>query len=251
MTGQAIDQVVAQTLSARGKDQPLAIILAGHNGSGKSTLWYRHLADQLQIPLINADRMMLSILPEADSDTRKLKAWAQTLRDTNELWMKVAQEGVAAFVAQAIGKQAPFAMETVFSHWKKRPDGSFESKIDLIRNLQDAGYFVLLMFVGLASSSLSAGRVQTRKREGGHDVAPRKLESRFPKTQKAIRHALHVADASILFDNSRSLKQAFTPVFVRTKDEVVYDVRRENPRVEAIISAWLDVVAPVDGTAAV
>jgi predicted ATPase len=44
-------------------EKPLAIVLAGHNGSGKSTLWYRSLADELQVPLINADRMMLSILP--------------------------------------------------------------------------------------------------------------------------------------------------------------------------------------------
>jgi predicted ATPase len=40
--------------------KPLAIILAGHNGSGKSTLWYEVFADDLQIPLINADRMMLA-----------------------------------------------------------------------------------------------------------------------------------------------------------------------------------------------
>ena len=44
--------------------KPLAIILAGHNGSGKSTIWNDVLADSLKIPLINADRMMLSILPE-------------------------------------------------------------------------------------------------------------------------------------------------------------------------------------------
>ena len=43
--------------------KPLAIILAGHNGSGKTTFWYGVLADILQIPLINADRMMLSVLP--------------------------------------------------------------------------------------------------------------------------------------------------------------------------------------------
>ena len=39
-------------------------VLFGHNGSGKSTMWYEHIVDNIQIPLINADRMMLSILPE-------------------------------------------------------------------------------------------------------------------------------------------------------------------------------------------
>ena len=58
---EAVDQVL-QTQIASGK--PLAIIVAGHNGSGKSTLWNERLAPELNIPLVNADRMMLSILPE-------------------------------------------------------------------------------------------------------------------------------------------------------------------------------------------
>lgn len=61
----AMDRVL-ETQEASGK--PLAIILAGHNGSGKSTMWKKHLSDRLQIPLINADRMMVSILPEANRD---------------------------------------------------------------------------------------------------------------------------------------------------------------------------------------
>jgi len=50
----------------------MAFVLAGHNGSGKSTLWYQRLADQLQIPLVNADRLTLSILPEANKKSKKL-----------------------------------------------------------------------------------------------------------------------------------------------------------------------------------
>ena len=58
---EAIRQV-RETQEKRKK--PLAIILAGHNGSGKSTFWRRNLADELRMPLVNADRMMLAILPE-------------------------------------------------------------------------------------------------------------------------------------------------------------------------------------------
>ena len=54
--------------------KPLAVIVAGHNGSGKSTMWRLRLADVLQIPLINADRMMLSILPEPGEGGR-LVSW--------------------------------------------------------------------------------------------------------------------------------------------------------------------------------
>ncbi len=126
---------------------------------------------------------MLSILPEAD-EKRRLRPWAQNLRDTNRLWMGISQKGVQAFVAQAMGSKALFAFETVFSHWKVSPDGEVESKIDMIRDLQKAGYFVLLLFVGLTHHNLSIGRVQTRKSEGGHDVAIRDLIARFPRTPK-------------------------------------------------------------------
>lgn len=242
MTFKSIEAAVKTALQKQ--DKPLAIVLAGHNGSGKSTLWYDHIADQLRIPLINADRMMLSVLPEVNKE-RRLRHWAQELRDKNTLWMKVAQNGVSAFVAQAMGMQVPFAYETVFSHWEEQPDGTVKSKINVIVELQQAGYFVLLMFVGLTNVSLSIGRVQTRKAEGGHDVDAKKLVERFPRTQKAVRAALDIADAAILFDNSRSDRLAFTPVQIRNKDKIIFDIRDVMKRKPKEIMTWLGVVAPV------
>lgn len=225
-------------------DKPLAIVLAGHNGSGKSTLWYQHLANRLKIPLINADRMMMSILPEVGAG-RQLVEWAQHLRDTNEAWMSVAQQGVTAFMAAAIGNKVPFAVETVFSHWQKNPDGTVASKIDIIKNMQAAGYFVVLIFVGLASANLSVGRVETRRRLGGHAVPFKKLLERFPRTQQAVGAALEVADASVLFDNSRSERLAFTPVHIRSNKKAIYDIREVWERKVGVIARWLDVVAPL------
>ncbi|MBR8024574.1 toxin [Burkholderia cenocepacia] len=240
-----INQSVADiTVRARKSGKPLAIILAGHNGSGKSTMWYDHLVDELRIPLVNADRMMLSILPVPGEDGR-LRPWAQKLRDTDEMWMAVAQKGVESFVAQAMAKKVPFAMETVFSYWQPRGDGTFASKIDLIQHLRDEGYFVLLLFVGLTGAALSLGRVQTRKAQGGHDVAYKKLQERFPRTQQAIRHALPVADAVVLVDNSRDPSQAFTPCYVSAGADVLYDIRIADAP-PAAITAWLNVVVPRD-----
>jgi predicted ABC-type ATPase len=181
----ALETAVEQILKAQSATKkPLAIVLAGHNGSGKSTMWRKTLSGQLQIPLINADRMMLSILPEADS-SRALDDWARLLRDTDQNWMRVSQNGVQAFVGHAMQSKVPFAMETVFSHWRKRPDGSIDSKIDLIRDMQVAGYFVLLIFVGLTDVDLSILRVQTRVAENGHAVPIERLLQRFPRTQHA------------------------------------------------------------------
>lgn len=225
--------------AASGK--PLAIIVAGHNGSGKSTMWNDKLAPVMRMPLVNADRMMMSILPEPKA--RKLPAWAQTLRDENTSWMMVAQKGVEAFVAQAMSHKVPFAMETVFSHWKDRGDGTFESKIDRIVELQASGYFVLLLFVGLTDAQLSIGRVQTRIADGGHAIPPERLIERFPRTQTAIRAATPVADASILMDNSRDREAAFTVCRVQIGAEEVFDLRATAPA-PAEIEPWLDIVSP-------
>lgn len=236
----AVDRVLKEQ---RAADRPLAVILAGHNGSGKSTLWYRRLADRLQIPLVNADRMMLSILPEVAPGTR-LPGWASQLRDENSSWMRVAQDGVQAFVTHAMAAMVPFAMETVFSHWKLQPDGSYDSKITLIRQMQEAGYFVMLVFVGLTSAELSIARVHTRVSLGGHAVPENKLRSRFPRTQQAIREAAQVADATIMVDNSRQLKQAFTVCCVQLRDNVIYDRRLRPRKVPLEITSWLDKVSP-------
>lgn len=240
----SLSEAVEQILAAQQKTQkPLAIVLAGHNGSGKSTMWRKRLSGQLQIPLINADRMMLSILPEPGSDGA-LDEWAQSLRDTDESWMRVAQEGVQAFVGQAMRARVPFAMETVFSYWEEQSDGTILSKIDLIEDMQRAGYFVLLFFVGLTNAELSILRVQTRVAEHGHDVPMERLLKRFPKTQRAIAAASKVADAAIFTDNSRDLKQAFTVCRVQLGASELYDLRASPVSVPPAIAEWLEIVAP-------
>lgn len=240
----SLESAVAKIIATQQETQkPLAIILAGHNGSGKSTMWRKKLADKLQIPLINADRMMMSILPEPN-DEGAIPAWARALRDDNRSWMQVAQQGVQAFVAHAMQANVPFALETVFSHWRVKDDGTTESKVDLIKDMQSAGYFVLLFFVGLSNSGLSILRVQTRVMLHGHNVETNKLIDRFPRTQLAINEALNVADASILVDNSRNEELAFSVCAVRTRTETLFDLRTSGAKVPRAISEWLDKVSP-------
>jgi predicted ABC-type ATPase len=237
----AVDRVL-QVQAASGK--PLGVILAGHNGSGKSTMWRKHLSPRIRIPLVNADRMMLSVLPEPGRRGR-LAPWATELRDTDESWMRIAQKGVEAFVAQAMLNQVPFAMETVFSYWNERPDGTIASKIELIEQMQVAGYFVLLVFVGLTNSALSIARVQTRVAMGGHDVARDKLLARFGRTQRAIGAASRIADATVLVDNSLDEKRAFSVCRIQLRDEQVFDLRRTDAPPPPSILAWLDIICPL------
>lgn len=158
--------------------------------------------------------------------------------------MQVAQRGVEAFVIQAMSQGVPFATETVFSDWRPQDDGSIASKIDRIREMQAAGYFVLLLFVGLSDAMLSIGRVTTRVARGGHAVEIDKLRERFPRTQRAINAALPIADAVILTDNSRELEHAFTVCRIQIGEAEVFDLRADEAPTPSPIATWLDIVAP-------
>jgi predicted ABC-type ATPase len=176
-----------------------------------------------------------------------LPAWAQQLRNEDERWQRLSQDGVNAFRQLIMGEGIPFAFETVFSHWVENPDGTVESKADEILKMQQAGYFVVLLFVGLSDPQLSMARVSTRKTQGGHDVPIQKLWSRFPRTQKAIAHAAPLADMTLMFDNSLSEKEAFSLVRVQRKQAVLYDCRDERYSVSAnlrhVAKLWLSKVA--------
>jgi predicted ABC-type ATPase len=230
-----------------GKSKPTAFVLAGHNGSGKTTLWNERLAPQLKIPLINADRITASILPPADAKSGQLPQWARKLRDNDERWQLLSQAGVQAFVGLVMEREMPFAFETVFSHWKKHPDGRIESKADIIKTLRAAGYFVVLLFVGLSAPELSVLRVETRKEQGGHGVPLNKLNSRFPRTQRAIGYAAPIADMTLMFDNSRAPDKAFALVRAQRGKQILFDCRDPqyilDRSLRAVARTWLEKVA--------
>jgi len=110
--------------------------------------------------------------------------------------------------------------------------------------MQAAGYYVILVFIGLSHDQLSIARVSTRVAIGGHNVDTQKLRECFPRTQKAIKLATAVADATILIDNSRERNKAFTVCRVQMRDQEVYDLRNNRGKNPSVILKWLDRVSP-------
>lgn len=231
----------------KGETRPLAFIIAGHNGSGKSTLWYRELSSWLQSPMINADRITLSVLPPPTGRPPRIPDWAVRLRDEHVGWQRLSQQGARDMTRSALKERFSFAFETVFSHWEPLPNGRFRSKVDDIRRMQRAGFCVVLLFVGLASVSLSVARVRQRRSEGGHDVPIERLISRFARTQSAIAAAAKVADLTLLVDNSLLGRHAYRFVRAQRKQRVLYDIRDGgfdvDQEVKDLVSLWLAKVA--------
>lgn len=241
-----VDVLLSQILK-KADHRPVAFVLAGHNGSGKSTLWNERLAPRLRVPLINADRLITSILPAPEpKDNGFLVPWAAKLRDADARWQGLAQEGVNTFLGLVTERKMAFGFETVFSHWKMLPDGTFQSKIDVITSLQAKGYFVVMIFVGLATVDVSILRVKTRVQKGGHSVEMAKLFQRFPRTQRAVGRAAPIADITIMFDNSLDLARAFELVRIQQKEQVLYDCRdpayAADKDLRIMADMWLDKV---------
>jgi predicted ABC-type ATPase len=153
-------------------ERPLVVAIAGPNGAGKTTFYGAHVA-RAGLRLVNADRLA----SELDLDPYAAAQLAGELR------RELASHGES------------FAFETVFSD-------SVGEKLGFLESCVAAGYTVGLVFVGLASARLSAERVAMRVSQGGHDVPPDKLVSRFPRTLANLREAIRRLPHVVVYDNS-------------------------------------------------
>jgi len=124
---------------------------------------------------------------------KNLKAWASRLRDEDERWQKLSQDGVQLFMGLAMDQGMPFAFETVFST---------DDKLDFVTRAKASGYFVRVFFVGTSDPRINAARVANRVIHGGHTVPIDKIVSRYRKSLANLAPALRIADRVYIYDNS-------------------------------------------------
>ena len=163
-------------------DKPVLILIGGINGAGKTTFYYTRIKPSLEqagrdYPFVNADEMERAKFPdEVGEHSREMAELAAEIR------------------ARHIKAGQSFITETVFSH---------ESKIQLIKEAQKAGFEVVLNYVHVSSAKLADKRVRDRVSAGGHDVPKAKILSRYDRTVANIQKASKAADKTYVWDNSR------------------------------------------------
>jgi predicted ABC-type ATPase len=152
--------------------RPIVIALAGPNGAGKSTFFDAFLADT-GLRFVNADELALSggMSPYAAAGL------ADTLR------------------RQLVEQGESFIFETVFSD----PDGD---KLKFLKEIGNAGYTVLLIFIGISGPEVSDERVAMRASSGGHDIPTKKLAERYPRVMKNLKRALAELSNVWVYDHS-------------------------------------------------
>jgi predicted ABC-type ATPase len=152
--------------------RPIVVAVAGPNGAGKTTFYHSHIAPAA-LRYVSADVLAKDLSIDA-YDAAKM---ADVLRRA------------------LLKKKESFAFETVFSD----PVGD---KLTFLKEVSDAGYAVVLCFIGLKDAGLSEDRVAMRVTQGGHDVPTEKLAARFPRTLANLKAAVATLPLVYVFDNS-------------------------------------------------
>lgn len=182
----SVEDAVARLRAKLGGEPPTLVAVAGPNGAGKSTFYDIYLAP-LRLPFVNAD-LIAATLSHDDPVSLAREASATAARERGFL----------------VERRESFCMETVFSD----PVGD---KIGFLRDARNRGYYVVLVFIGIASPELSEARVASRTLAGGHGVPRDRLYGRFPRTLVNLRAAIRHVDLCYLFDNS-SVDRPFRPI---------------------------------------
>jgi predicted ABC-type ATPase len=156
---------------------PVLYVIAGPNGAGKTTFYARVLGPVTRLDFVNADVIAATRWPEA------------TVEHAYE-----AARLAARVRARRIEARESFVTETVFSH---------ESKVDLVREAQAAGYRVSLHIM-LIPEELAVARVMSRVAHAGHDVPEAKVRARFERLWAHLRDAIELVDEARVYDNTKA-----------------------------------------------
>lgn len=151
--------------------RPIIVALAGPNGAGKTTFYYAHL-QPAGLRLVNADLL------------------ARELNIGSYEGAKVA----ASIRRELVSQRESFVFETVFSD----PVGD---KLSFLKETVQAGYTVVLCFIGVSGPAASEERVAMRVSQGGHDVPSEKLYARYPRILSNLQIALQELPHVWVFDN--------------------------------------------------
>ncbi len=180
--------------------RPVVVALAGPNGAGKTTFYHAHLRSA-GLRFVNAD----ILARELNLEVYLAASVADSLR------RELVRQGES------------FILETVFSD----PVGD---KLAFLKDARQAGYNVILCFIGISAPEVSEQRVAMRVSQGGHDVPGEKLISRFPRTMANLGAAIRELPQVWIFDND-NLATPFRLVAVFEEGRII---KRQPP-----IPTWL------------
>ncbi|MBR5516178.1 MAG: zeta toxin family protein [Clostridia bacterium] len=174
--------------------KPKYTLFAGVNGAGKSSLYYILSQSQNMGERINIDEMVA-----------REGSWQDSLLQLS------ATRRAMAMITDCLERKATFNQETTLAS---------PTLLRQIQKARDAGYIIVLYYVGVENLQTAVRRVETRVSKGGHGIDPKLIEQRFEKLGETLHNVMPLVDAAFFYDNTTKFKQI---AFLRNNILMDYD----------------------------
>ncbi len=157
-------------------------IFAGVNGAGKSTLFYLEKSSDLGIRL-NCDEILSSLGLKWEEARAQILAGKKLL----QLQRECIESGVS------------FNQETTLCG---------QSIFNAVKQAKEAGYTILLRYVGVETAEIAKERVRKRIESGGHGISDETIERRFVTSQENFLKIYPLCNDVIIYDNTKQMQCA-------------------------------------------
>ena len=159
-------------------DRPRLTLFAGPNGAGKTTAYRRFVDAGFEaVDYLNPDDIARSLGINPGDAAVDVTAGREVIRRTRSL----------------IAARWSFARETTLSG---------REVLRSISAARDAGYRVVMVFVGTCSMKTTRSRVTVRVASGGHDISRQAQERRLPRSLDNACRVAAIADVVYFLDNT-------------------------------------------------
>ncbi len=178
-------------------------IISGCNGAGKTTASFNILPEILQCKeFVNADEIARGISP-FQPEKVAIEAGRIMLNRIDEL-LDLGED---------------FAFETTLST---------RSFVNTIERAKSKGYSITLIFFWIESTELAIKRVQTRVKEGGHNIPNDTIVRRYYGGLKNLFSLYqNICDLIMIYDNSKSNPELIFEKSIGNSD-VIYNNEKFN-----------------------
>ncbi len=178
-------------------------IISGCNGAGKTTASFNILPEILQCKeFVNADEIARGISP-FQPEKVAIEAGRIMLNRIDEL----------------LDLEEDFAFETTLST---------RSFVNTIERAKSKGYSITLIFFWIESTELAIKRVQTRVKEGGHNIPNNTIVRRYYGGLKNLFSLYqNICDLIMIYDNSKSNPELIFEKSIGNSD-VIYNNEKFN-----------------------
>lgn len=197
---------------------PRLYIISGPNGSGKTTASYSVLPELLDCSeFVNSDEFAKHLSPFAP-ESAYITASRLMLRKVQYIF----------------DRRLDFCIETTLAT---------RSLLKMIRQAQDIGYYVTVLYFWLESADIAVERVALRVKAGGHDIPEETIRRRYRMGLNYLfHHYMQACDKWILCDNSQP---PFRIIAEGTRKRLVILDRARYAEVRALVTDYIEPNTPV------